>query len=262
MTAMQGDKAAVPRVSIITVVFNARQLLERTIMAVDALDYPDIEHVVIDGGSTDGTAELLNRDRPIAVRSVSEPDHGIYDAMNKGIRLASGEYLWFLNAGDSPATPDILKHLLVEQSPDVVYGDTNLIDGRGRLAKVAKAPDALCSDTMIWGMRVSHQSIILRRTIAPLYDLQYSYIADQKWIVDGLKRANDIIYISVPMSNYLLGGLSQRLFHKFWLEKVRYSFNDLPLFVAACVTFKDLLLVTRFYIATVFMFFREIFRKS
>ncbi|MCP3732903.1 glycosyltransferase [Sphingomonas sp. MG17] len=243
----QNDPAA-PRVSIITVVFNARALLEQTIAAIDVLDYPDIEHVIIDGGSTDGTTDILNRDRRVTVRSLSEPDRGIYDAMNKGIHLASGDYLWFLNAGDSPATPDVLKALLTGPSPDVLYGDTNLIDEQGRLSNVAKAPATLSSGTMIWGMRVSHQSIMFRRSIVPLYDLQYSYIADQKWIVDALKKADTTLHISGPMSNYLLGGLSQKSFHKFWFEKVRYSFNDRPLVVATCVTFKDLFLAARFYL--------------
>lgn len=244
---MLADEAVAPLVSIITVVFNARTDLEQTIAAIDALDYPNIEHIVIDGGSTDGTAELLNRDRRVTVRSLSEPDHGIYDAMNKGIRLASGEYLWFLNAGDSPAAHDVLRYLLLGQAPDIVYGHTNLISQSGHLTKVAKAPNRLSAKTMTWGMSVSHQSILMRRAIAPYYDLSYLYIADQKWVVDGLKKADNCLYISRPISNYLLGGASQKFFHKFWLEKIRYSFNELPFLVAACVTCKDVFLAARFY---------------
>ncbi|MXO95858.1 glycosyltransferase [Erythrobacter aquimaris] len=249
---MDPSEIVAPRVSIITVVFNARELLRQTINAIDDLDYPNLEHIIIDGGSTDGTVDILCSNRMISVRSVSEPDHGIYDAMNKGIQLASGEYVWFLNAGDTPAAADVLNKLRSGQSPDVLYGDTNLIDEGGHLVNVAEAPQLLSSEKMAWGMRVSHQSIILRRSIVPFYDLRYSFIADQKWVIDSLKRADVCLYTDSPLSNYLLGGLSQREYGRFWLEKVSYSFNELSLILACSVTIKDVFSATRFYLGSYF----------
>lgn len=247
-----------PRVTIITVVFNARELLAETIRAIDKLDYPDLEHVIVDGGSTDGTADLLNAPRKIAVSTVSEPDCGIYDAMNKGMRLARGDYIWFLNAGDTPASSDILDALLESDTPDVLYGDTTLVDPHGRLVKIVRAPANLSASIMVWGMLVSHQSIALRRDLAPLYDLQYRYIADQKWIVDGLKEAKTIRYLGKPMSNYLTGGLSEQNYSRAWLEKVRYNFNDCPLSLAIRMTFWGFFSFGRFHAGS---FYRFVLRK-
>ena len=256
---MRHNGQRAPRVTIITVVFNARELLAETISAIDGLDYPDLEHVIVDGGSTDGTADLLKAPRKIAVSNVSEPDRGIYDAMNKGMGLASGDYVWFLNAGDTPASSDILNALLESDTPDVLYGDTNLVDPHGRLVKVVRAPANLSASIMIWGMLVSHQSIALRRDVAPLYDVQYRYIADQKWIVDGLKEAKTVRYLGKPMSNYLTGGLSEQHYNKAWLEKIRYNFNDCPLSLAIQMTFLGAFSFGRFHAGS---FYRRMSKKK
>lgn len=238
-----------PRVSVITVVFNARALLEQTIHAIDRLNYPDIEHVIVDGGSTDGTVDLLSMKRNVATVSISEGDNGIYHAMNKGIQMSTGDYLWFINAGDAPASPDVLEALTRIDNVDVLYGDTNLIGSNQHLVKLAQAPSSLSWQTMAKGMYVSHQSIVIRRNLAPLYDLDYMYIADQKWIVESLRGAQCCRYIHQPMSNYLMGGLSERHFFKFLNEKIAYSFNELSPAFAVAVTVKDLVGAVRFYLS-------------
>jgi glycosyltransferase involved in cell wall biosynthesis len=234
-----------PRVSIITVTYNAFALLEKTIARIDNLAYPNIEHVIVDGGSEDGTLDLFQRPRRTTARMLSEPDDGIYDAMNKGIRLATGEYLWFINAGDAPTMSTVLDPLLKPEPPDILYGDTRLIDSTGRLSKVAKAPARLDWRQMTQGMVVSHQSIIVRRSIAPLYDRRFRFIADQKWMVDSLRHATSCRHSGGALADYLLGGVSERQYSCFLREKIRYSFTDLPWESAVAISTKDLMVAAR-----------------
>lgn len=237
-----------PLVSIITVVYNAGELVAPTIEAVAGLDYPAIEHIVVDGASTDGTLGVIGRYRGKIARLLSEPDHGIYDAMNKGIALATGEYLWFLNAGDTPATANALNGLLRgEDKPDYIFGDTRLIEDDGTLRKLVRAPARLDWRAMTHGMQVSHQSFIARRAIAPMYDLRYRYIADQKWIIDILKASGQGLRVRQPLSNYLLGGLSYRRFGRFVAEKIRYSFAELHWARALWVSAEDIVKAAKFY---------------
>lgn len=240
-----------PKVSVITVVYNAVQLLPGTIEAVLGMNYPNLEYLIIDGGSTDGTLAAIDRERHRIARVVSEQDTGIYDAMNKGIALAQGDYLWFLNAGDKPATPDVLNQLFGSGlRPDYVFGNTNLVDAVGTVLNVARAPATLHWRAMARGMQVSHQSFLVRRGIAPRYDLQYRYIADQKWIIDILRATNAGLNANAVLSSYLLGGLSHTLFSRFVKEKIRYSFAELGWARAALITMEDLLKAGKFYIST------------
>lgn len=239
----------IPRVTIVTVVFNSRDLLARTIGSVDELDYNNIEHVIVDGGSTDGSADLLYLRRHVKVCGISERDDGIYDAMNKGIQMATGDYIWFLNAGDVPSDRSVLKPLEHFNNLDVLYGDTNLVNDMGVLTKVVHAPSRISWQIMTEGMFVSHQSIIVRRKIAPKYDLSYRFIADQKWIVEILRQAKSIRYAGQPVCNYLINGVSQKFYFTCLLEKIRYSFRVCPLSIAIKITFFDLLNAIRFYLS-------------
>lgn len=241
-----------PLVTIITVVYNARDLLVKTIEAVSQMAYPEIEHIIIDGASTDGTQDVLERYKHCISRGISEPDHGIYDAMNKGISLATGEYLWFLNAGDVPATSNVLDVMTsLEWVPDYVYGDTNLVRPDGTVLKLVRAPSRLDWRGMVNGMQVSHQSFIVRRSLAPFYDLRYRYIADQKWIVEILRVSGAGLRLKCPLSDYLLGGLSHRRFGCFVIEKIRYSFSEMALASAVWITIKDIAKAGKFYLGSV-----------
>ncbi|MDV7391601.1 glycosyltransferase, partial [Arthrospira platensis SPKY1] len=101
-----------PSVSIITVVYNACDLLQGTMASVFEQSWPHIEYIVVDGGSTDGTTELIRAQAGRISRWVSEPDKGLYDAMNKGLRMATGDFVWFLNAGDRLFTPDTVERVM------------------------------------------------------------------------------------------------------------------------------------------------------
>ena len=118
-----------PVVSIITIVYNGAETIEKTIKSVAALTYPHVEYIVVDGGSKDGTVDLIQKYPSHIARWISEPDKGLYDAMNKGIDLATGQYLWFINSGDEAASPDILNQMFAQcADADVYYGNTMLID--------------------------------------------------------------------------------------------------------------------------------------
>ena len=126
-----------PKISVVTVCLNAAPMLEKTLASVEAQDYGNMESIVVDGGSTDSTKQVVAKFGHVVSKYVSEKDRGIYDAMNKGVGMASGDYCIFLNAGDTFAASDVVKRAFEacpETPPDVVYGDVVAgVAGRPRL---------------------------------------------------------------------------------------------------------------------------------
>lgn len=122
----ENNKESLPKVSVITVVRNDKDHIETTIKSLFDQDYPNIEYIVIDGASTDGTVELLEKNRDKIDILISEPDNGIYDAMNKGIKICSGDYIGILNSGDEYVDSHTLSDVFLNEAPDadVIYGDS------------------------------------------------------------------------------------------------------------------------------------------
>jgi len=214
-----------PRVSIITVVYNGQQVLERTIRSVAAQTYAAIEYIVVDGNSTDGTLDLIRRyeDRPIS-RWVSEPDKGIYDAMNKGLAMATGEYVWFMNAGDTIYAPDTLEIALAGMpQADVYYGEAELVSPEGRAMglRQPRPPKLLSWRAFRTGMSVSHQAFIIRRALAGQYNLDHRYCADIDWVIQGLKRAQKIHFTGTILCTFLLEGFSAKNYRKSWKDRFK-----------------------------------------
>ena len=153
-----------PKFSVITVCYNAQSVIEDTIQSVIAQTYHHVEYILIDGASTDRTMNIVNKYKAHITTIVSEPDKGIYDAMNKGILLATGDYLCFLNAGDSFHEDDTLQqmvHTLHEaELPDVLYGETELVDREGHFLRMRRlsAPEVLTWKSFRQGMLVCHQA--------------------------------------------------------------------------------------------------------
>ncbi|GAO29739.1 glycosyltransferase, group 2 family protein [Geofilum rubicundum JCM 15548] len=202
-----------PKVSIITVVFNARSTLERTIQSVRSLDYSHVEYLVVDGGSTDGTLDIIRRYEAHINAWISEPDKGLYDAMNKGLNMATGDYVWFLNAGDEVAAPQVLTRLF-EQRPgaDIYYGDTMIVDLEGKEIghRRLSPPRSLTWKDFHRGMLVSHQSILVARSLATPYDLRYRFSADYDWVLSALRRARVVVNGEMVLSRFLDGGLTKK----------------------------------------------------
>ena len=200
--------------SIITVAYNASQWLERTIQSVISQSYSNIEYIIIDGNSTDGTLELVKKYQPSITRCISEPDNGLYDAMNKGLKLATGDYIWFLNAGDTLYSENTIQEIVNTLDdgnlPDIIYGETQIIDSQGNLLAMRrlKAPEKLSWKSFRMGMLVCHQSFIVKRAIAAQYDLQYRLTADYDWCIRCMKKASVIFNTHLILSRFMEAGLS------------------------------------------------------
>lgn len=208
-----------PLISIITVTYNAGRYLERTLRSIvaqgDAL--ADVEYLIIDGASTDNTLDLVRQYESYVTRWVSEPDRGLYDAMNKGQRLAQGRYVWFMNAGDELYDAHTLSQLLdrIRQSEaDVYYSDALYVRADGgrpvglrSVVTPHTLPRNLTWHDLALGMKVCHQAFVACRAIAPSYPTD-NLSADLDWEIRCLKAANRIEYVNVVLCKYLVGGLS------------------------------------------------------
>jgi len=204
-----------PKISIITVVYNGAATLEKTIKSVASQTYSNIEHIIVDGGSTDGTVDIIKAHSGEIAGWISEKDDGIYDAMNKGIGMSEGDYLWFINSGDEIYSPETLERIFnVRNAPfhDIYYGGTVMIDNAGNEigSRRLKPPASLSWKDLRNGMLVSHQSIIVSKKVAPLYDTRYRFSADFKWCLLALKNADRIINTHQVLSRFLDGGITKQ----------------------------------------------------
>lgn len=195
--------------SVITVTRNHLSGLKATNTTL-AQENPDLfEWIVIDGASTDGTIEYLSETN---AHYLSEPDTGIYDAMNKGLARATGDYVLFLNAGDTlalPRTLDSLAAILKARpvKPDLIYGDAFEDTNEGRIVKTARPHGQLRR-----GLFTHHQSIFYaRETIGNLrYDQDYDIAADYKFTAEFLQPSRNVFYWPRPVCLFEAGGVSQR----------------------------------------------------
>lgn len=201
-----------PLFSIITITFNAAGTLPATLRSVERQTFTDYEYLIVDGASTDGTVAIAQHSA--AVSSVtSEPDKGLYDAMNKGLRKARGCYLVFLNAGDAFHDPDTLQKIadsIEKTDPDIVYGETALVDSERRFISMRRlqAPERLSVKSFRMGMLVCHQAFIVRREIAPEYDLRYRFSADFDWCIRCMQMAKTITHTHEVLIDYLNEGVT------------------------------------------------------
>ena len=198
--------------TIVTITYNAERVFMRTAESVMRQEYPGVEHLIIDGASTDGTKDLALEYKKASdaaangheVRVVSEPDKGLYDAMNKGLRLATGDYVCFMNAGDFFPDGSVLATICAKagldgfekegkQLPAVLYGDTDLVDNDGRYIgrRRLTPPERLTWRSFRHGMLVCHQAFYARADIASRtpYDLRYRHSADVDWCIRVMKEA-------------------------------------------------------------------------
>lgn len=204
------------RISIITVTYNAEATLERTLQSVAQQTYSEIEHLIIDGASTDHTLEIA-RQYPHAI-VFSEPDKGLYDAMNKGLQRATGDYLCFLNAGDKLHSKETLAHIVASISDGspigVIYGDTQIVDAQGNFLRNRRLtpPEHLTWKSFKDGMLVCHQAFYINRQIALPYDMTFRFSADFDWCIrcmkEGEKQGMQNLYVHEPLADYLAEGMT------------------------------------------------------
>lgn len=205
-----------PKFSIITVTYNAGAVLEDTIQSVITQTYRNVEYIIVDGGSKDHTLDIINRYREHIHTLVSEPDKGLYDAMNKGIRLATGDYLCFLNAGDELHEDDTLQLMVHSitgtELPDVLYGETAIVDEEGHFLRMRRlsAPENLNWKSFKDGMLVCHQAFFPRRELAESYDLRYRFSADFDWCIRIMKKSHTLHNTHLTLIDYLNEGMTTR----------------------------------------------------
>ena len=233
-----------PKVSVITVTYNAERFLKNTIESIVNQSNKEFEYLIIDGASKDGTADIIRQYNHTLYDSyaeaenrtpvlcpqicwISEQDKGLYDAMNKGMHLAKGDFVWFINAGDKIYAEDTLQRIVdtIEANPncDVVYGQSIIIDEeeniRGERHKIA--PKNLSFNSLLNGLVVCHQSILVRKDIAPDYDIQYRISADYDWVCKVLSKSTKNCYIDDYLSRFMIAGISTQQRKKSWLERYR-----------------------------------------
>ncbi|SEB01414.1 glycosyltransferase family 2 protein [Pedobacter hartonius] len=202
-----------PKLSVITIVYNNAKDIERTLRSVLTQTYPDIEYIIIDGASTDGTRDIIYRYKDKLAQFISEKDRGIYDAMNKGLALATGDYVLFMNSGDEIYSPNTVKEIFQSYpGADIYYGETEMYDedwhslGQRRHS----VPDTFDWKSFKHGMSISHQAIYVKRSLALPYDLKYKYSADIDWIIKVAKNASSIVNTHAYVAKYLVGGISKQ----------------------------------------------------
>ena len=204
-----------PKFSIITITFNAAPVIGPTLQSVLAQSYKNYEYILVDGASKDDTVAVAKASGINFAHIVSEPDKGLYDAMNKGMRLATGDYLCFLNAGDAFHSPDTLEKIVAaiaheEHLPDVLYGETAEVNDERQFVRMRRlqAPARLTWKSFKQGMLVCHQAFYARRGIAPEYNLEYRLSADVDWCIKVMKRAKKMVNVELTVVDYLQNGLS------------------------------------------------------
>ncbi len=206
-----------PLISIITITFNAQDTLPLTMASVAEQTCTDFEHLIIDGVSNDHTILVARQMGLPTLRIVSEPDHGLYDAMNKGLRMAKGKYVLFLNAGDRFHACDSLQlyaNAISARNPDIIYGDTDIVDAMGKRIgpRHLSAPRMLTVDCFSRGMLICHQAFMVRKAIAPRYDTDYRFSADYDWTIRCIRasRAGNRYNLHAVTIDYLSDGLTDR----------------------------------------------------
>lgn len=222
-----------PLVSIVTVVYNGAATLERTMQSVFAQRYPNIEYIVVDGGSSDGTLDLLRKHEDRLDLWVSERDKGIYDAMNKGVALCTGEWVALINADDW-YEPDTVARVVeaARQRPDIniVHGDIwiHYPNGHKKL-KQAKRNGFLLK---YWEMVLNHPSFFVRSSYyqGRPFDATLRVSGDHKWTLAAwLRSKQQFLYLPEALANFTAGGASMTIPLKRVLSEGRRVSHDLGL---------------------------------
>ncbi len=206
------------KISVVTIVYNGESLIEKTILSVINQSYKNLEYLVIDGKSTDNTLEIINKYKANINIISSEKDTGLYDAMNKGQQLSTGDFIIFMNAGDQFYNNQVLENIasINNLTSDIYFGETMFVDevfkeiGVRSVVTPHKLPKKLNKQNFKYGMVVCHQSIIIRKALCSQFNIKYRFCADIDWILNALEKSNSNINVNMIVSKYLVGGISDK----------------------------------------------------
>jgi glycosyltransferase involved in cell wall biosynthesis len=211
--------------SIITIVFNNINGIKKTLESISNIKDKNFEFIIIDGGSNDGTQEIISEYNHIVSHFITEKDKCIYDAMNKGIKLSNGEWIIFINGGDqinSVVFQDCIK-VLNKSTADIVYGDV-LVEKNGILKSVKAMPIEIIN----YCQPFCHQSSFVRRKlfIDNLFNLKYKICSDYHWFLNAYIHKAKYQYINYPISIFESGGISHTFSFRYFLENLFIVFNS------------------------------------
>lgn len=231
-----------PLISIITVTYNASSTLPPTMESIANQTFRDFEHIIVDGDSTDDTIAIARRLGRDDIIIHEERDTGLYDAMNKGLRIAKGDFVIFINAGDAFHTSDTLQvyaDACRDSDIDIVYADTDIVDSaRRRIGPRHKtAPETLTPESWLGGMLVCHQAFMVRRDIVLPFSLKWRFSSDYEWTLDCIEattpeRCRNLHIVAI---DYLNEGQTTTNHRKSLWERFRIMMKHFGL----CATLKS-----------------------
>lgn len=233
------------KLSIITVNYNNKAALQKTIDSVKQQTWQDFEYLIIDGASDDGSAEIVSAHKNEFTHCISEPDKGVYAAMNKGIRLATGDYLLFLNSGDCLNSKNTLQQIetYLNSEKDIYYGDANYLEKDGDVIRTY--PDKL-SFSFFYEHNLSHQSTFIKRSLFKdifLYNENHKIVSDWEFFIYSICKANaSYQHINIVVCKYDTAGISSLIDnHKqMHLERMQTLEHYFPLFLSDYQQIKEL----------------------
>lgn len=215
------------KLAIITICYNDRKGLESTFASLRAQSDRHFDLIIVDGGSTDGSVDLIQQNLDLVTQWESGPDGGIYDAQNKGWRMAKTPFVLFLNSGDVLVDPFVIKQALplIDTEVDIAYGDVQL-SGSGRLLGIKKHPGTI---TTAWLMKevVAHQAQFIRRELLERlhgYDKNYRIVADYAFFARAFWEGGTVFRkLDMVVGVFDLGGISSAKANKGEVAKERRS---------------------------------------
>jgi glycosyltransferase involved in cell wall biosynthesis len=218
------------KVTIVTVVKNDSRNIAKTINSVIQQDFRNIEYIIVDALSSDGTTETINTFCDPRIIHVCENDSGLYDAMNKAIRLSTGDYIAFLNSGDTYLDDGTVSAVFAQAHSglhyDIIYGHSILCSETCEQHVFQRAKDYNWLNLLIWSTRlVCHQSLFVSTSSIPLFNTSFVLKAELDWYYSLLSTHKRILRLDFPVSVYLLGGLSEKYFWTEILETIYVSFS-------------------------------------
>lgn len=254
------------KVSVITVCLNSRYLIEKTIKSVISQSYPNVEYIIIDGGSTDGTLDVINRHMSHIDVVISEKDDGLYYAMNKGIKYATGDLIYFLNSGDYLYDTNVIDKVCSQfclfPDCDILYSDAILFDEKSSKRLSLYRPTAF---HVLTRCGICHQSLFAKRTLFDSFEpfnTKYHVYADYEWLLRSIFLGKfRLHYFNTPIVYYRMGGISQNNPSQYYHERLEIINTYIPYLNVKDVVIRSPREFMYFMILSIFLRFNILVNK-